>query len=54
MIKERLFSKAVVAIIVLFVGNRVIDEVLYEHYIKTGERLRAFFIRPYHYVRENL
>ena len=45
-IKMKWINNLIVTLIVIYVGNRCIDIVLYEHYMSQGDKLRAWLIRP--------
>ena len=43
---KKIIRKVIVTLIILWVGSKCIDEVLYEYYLHRGYKLRAWLIRP--------
>ena len=41
-----MLKKVIGVLIILWVGSKCIDEVLYEYYLQRGDKLRAWLTRP--------
>lgn len=46
-----IFKKILVNFIVLFIGLQVMKEVLYEYHIKNNDKIKAFLIKPFYFIK---